>query len=103
MLFTPAGSTVGNGGYATTDAEGNFELLHTRTNEKGVSEGEYVVTFSRFVKPDGSPVPPGQSPVASGGNESIPPKWSEVPKAGKHNSITVRGDSKPLEFAIPKS
>lgn len=103
ILFTPTGGTGGNGGFAVTDDSGNYELIHSRTNQPGVAAGEYVVTFSRFLTPDGAPLPANVSPFAGGARESLPPKWSDPTKKGMHNTVTVKGDDKPLDFAIPKS
>jgi hypothetical protein len=101
ITFTPKGATGGNGGFALTDESGHFEVIHTRTNQPGMTAGEYVATFSKFLLPDGSALPPNTSPFAGGAKESIPAKWSEPAKAGSHNTVTV-ADGKPVDFAIPK-
>jgi len=101
VLFTPTGATTGTGAVGMTDAEGNYTAMH-RTQKPGIVKGEYNVLFSRFLLPDGSPVPPGQSPTISGGRESVPAMWSDPAKVGTHNTITVTGDGKAADFALPK-
>lgn len=100
VIFTPKSGTSGTGGFGFTDAEGNYSLLH-RSQKPGVPVGEYSVTFSRFLKPDGSPVPKDQSPTMSGGRESIPPMWSNIAAAGSHNTATVKSESNSIDFALP--
>ena len=102
VLFTPTGSTGGAGAFALTEADGTFKLIHNRSQKPGIPAGEYIVQFSRFLMPDGSPIPPDKSPFASGGRESIPPAWSDLGRAGMHNTVTVTPDGgKPFDFAIP--
>jgi hypothetical protein len=103
VLFTPKGSggNAAGGGFGMTDAEGKYKLVH-RSNKEGVGPGEYTVTFSKFVKPDGSSPGPNESPYMSGAKESIPAMWSDPTKAATHNSVTVGEGQKPLDFAIPK-
>ena len=100
VSFVPKGTTTGTGAFGRTDAEGKYTLLH-RTQKPGVPMGEYTVTFSRFLKPDGSPVPKDVSPTMSGGRESIPRVWSDIAKAGAHNTATVKSGSKSIDFALP--
>ena len=100
VVFTPKQGTAGTGGFGLTDAEGNYTLTH-RSQKPGVPVGEYAVTFSRFLKPDGSPVPKDQSPYMSGGRESIPPMWSNIAAAGSHNTATVKAEGNKIDFALP--
>jgi hypothetical protein len=100
VSFTPKAGTAGTGAFGLTDVSGNYSLIH-RTQKPGVPAGEYTVTFSRFLKPDGSPVPKDQSPTMSGGRESVPAMWSDIARAGGHNSATVKSDTKTLDFALP--
>src|SRR5258708_10145300 len=57
VLFIPSGSTSGNGAFALTDESGEYELVHNATQEPGTPAGNYTVQFSKFVMPDGAPVP----------------------------------------------
>ena len=99
VVFTPRTGTSGTGGFGLTDAEGKYSLLH-RSQKPGVPVGEYTVTFSRFLKPDGSPVPKDQSPTMSGGRESILPMWSNIAAAGTHNTATVKAEGNTIDFAL---
>jgi hypothetical protein len=102
VLLVPDGATGGTGGFGVTDDEGKYTLLH-RTQKEGVPPGKYSVHFSRFLMPDGKPIPSDVSPFTSGGKESIPPKWSDPTQKGPHNSVVVPEDGKTdLDFAIPK-
>src|SRR5258708_35488040 len=57
VSFIPSGATSGNGAFALTDESGEYELLHNATQEPGTPAGNYSGQFSKFVMPDGTPVP----------------------------------------------
>jgi hypothetical protein len=101
VTFIPKGTTPGSGGIGVTDDSGEFELMN-RSRKSGIVPGSYAVHFSLFKKPDGTPVPPGQSPTNSGGRESIPKLWSDVSISQPHNSVMITDATKPLEFTIGK-
>jgi hypothetical protein len=101
VSFVPVGSTSGHGSFAVTDSQGFFELLHHQSQELGVPKGNYTVRFSKFLKPDGTPVPEGESPYMAGGFQSIPGKWSDPGQAGEHNKVTVPSGGKEFDFDIP--
>lgn len=97
MPFGGDGSAKSIGtSYATTGEDGKFKVIHW-SNKEGISPGAYLITFSKMVKPDGSPVPPNESPAMVNAKESIAPVWSsleveghlrqarrvEIPAAGK--------------------
>ncbi len=100
VLFTPVGATTGNGAYCRTDGEGKFELINNTTQEPGIAAGQYTVQFSKFMKPDGMPVPEGKSPFTAGGQESISPLWSSAAQAGMHNTVTVPPGGKSFDFEV---
>jgi hypothetical protein len=102
VSFVPAGSTSGNGAFAVTDESGAYELLHNVTQEPGTLAGNYTVQFSRFMMPDGAPVPENQSPFAVNAQESIPLAWSSPAHAGPHNAVTVPAGGTTLNFEIPR-
>lgn len=89
MAFHPTGENKSLGGcWAVTDSSGSFTVTHV-SKEEGIPEGEYHVTFSRFVKDDGSALGPDESPTMTRASESIAPLWSDVSKVGNHNKIQV--------------
>jgi hypothetical protein len=57
IQFLPTGTTKGEGGIGRSDAEGNFTLTGSRKGAQGLVPGEYKVSVSRLVEPDGSPLP----------------------------------------------
>lgn len=99
VLFVPLNKTAGQGAFAVTDDDGSFEL-EQQSQDPGVPAGQYAVLFSRYVKPDGTPVPPGTSPTESNAVEAIPPLWNDPGQAGPHNTVTVPEGGKSFEFSI---
>jgi hypothetical protein len=75
VLFTPRSGTPGTGAFASTDADGNYTLMH-RSRELGIQPGEYIVSFSKMALPDGSPIPEGQDAADVGATEQIPSKYT---------------------------
>lgn len=69
--FIPTGQTPGRGGFAVTDAEGNF-TAQNYTQEAGLEAGDYNISFSKVTMPDGSPVPQGQSAADVGAINTLP-------------------------------
>jgi hypothetical protein len=77
VRFIPQGVTQGHGGAGTTDAEGKYEIIaHRSNNRKGLLPGTYKVVLTRRLLPDGSPLPPNTPPINSGARETIPKPWS---------------------------
>lgn len=56
VIFNPLQGTPGTGGYAVTDPDGTYTLLH-QTQKPGCEPGQYGVTFTKMTQPDGSPIP----------------------------------------------
>lgn len=101
VLFLPDGDTPGTGAVGTSDASGNYTLLH-RTQKEGIPPGKYYVVFSRFLTADGKPIPPNTSPYMSGGKESIPPLWSDPTKKNTHNTVQIpEGGKLGLDWDVP--
>lgn len=101
VLFVPKGATPGSGAFGITDEEGEYELLQ-QEQTPGVPPGQYSVHFSKYVKPDGTPVPPDVSPIESNAVEAVPLAWSDPGQAGPHNTITVPDGGQTFTFAIPQ-
>lgn len=59
----------------TTDDTGQFSLA-TGSGNEGAIPGEYDVLITKFVMPDGSPVPPDVPPMDVGATEALPPHYS---------------------------
>ncbi len=100
VLFTPTAGTAGDGAWGITDSQGTFVLTH-KSQAEGVPAGTYVVHFSRYVLPNGTPSPPNVSPLETGAREGLPPQWSDRSKSSPLNTVTIAaGSAKPLEFNI---
>jgi hypothetical protein len=78
VTFVPVGSTRGRGCYGGTDADGRYELMYD-AKHKGAPSGEFAVTCSKFVMPDGSDFPRDSkvSPWESNAKELLPPCYSQ--------------------------
>lgn len=76
IRLTPINETKSVGGaWAVTKDDGTFSLTHW-TNEAGIAPGSYLITFSRLVKPDGSPLGEMDSPAMVQAKETIAKNWS---------------------------
>ncbi|HEY0983553.1 MULTISPECIES: hypothetical protein [unclassified Schlesneria] len=96
IRFTPINETKSVGGaWAVTKDDGSFTVMHW-TNKEGITPGSYMVSFSRMVKQDGSPLGPNDSPAMVRAKETIAARWNnpgdkmaemtrrvDVPEAGK--------------------
>jgi hypothetical protein len=78
VIFVPAGDNQGTGASGFTDAEGKF-TLQTLHRGKGAAVGDYRVTISPFVMPDGSVYPPDskQGPDDVGAVEQLASRYSD--------------------------
>lgn len=63
-----AGRTGLNGGYQ----------LQSLAGREGALKGEFKVTISRLVTPDGLPVAPDVAPANVAATEQLPPKYSQL-------------------------
>ena len=98
--LAPTGGTKGQGAWGKTDATGTFKLIHL-SNKEGVEPGEYIISFSYFVKPDGTPIPPNTSPTDAGAVQGIAAPWSDVASEALNQRVTVKKDgATPLSFDV---
>lgn len=76
LRLTPINDTKSVGGsWAMTKDDGTFSLTHW-TNEPGIAPGSYLITFSKLVKPDGTPLGERDSPALVQAKETIATSWS---------------------------
>lgn len=77
LSFTPIGATRGQGGSATTDAEGRYGAT-SATGEPGLPAGEYQVIISKQELPKGAAPPPeGTTRADSPYQETLPRAYSD--------------------------
>lgn len=100
VTFTPIGETRGAPAFGRTDANGNYQLKGVR-GENGVAEGEFKVTISKRVLPDGSDVPENDTtaPIDSNARELLPPTQSDIDQT-KLTAKVAKG-SGPIDFLLP--
>ena len=84
VTFIPVGTTKGIGSDGVTDATGKYELqAPRREGDKGAPPGEYKVTISKRVMPDGqeisltTPPAPDTTPMASATKELVGAAFNE--------------------------
>ncbi len=75
VTFIPVEDTLGFGGSGATNAGGKYALT-PKKGGKGIAPGEYKVTISRFLQPDGSPPDPRKPPIESKARETLPAIYS---------------------------
>ena len=99
VTFSPTAGAKTTGASATTGADGKYQLMH-RSGELGVEPGSYGVLFSKYLMPDGSPVPAGQSPTDSGANESIPERFRSPDTPAHTATVPAEGGTFDFELTI---
>jgi hypothetical protein len=106
VYFWPDSSTRDN--FATrhamgqTDASGRFVLQCGRGGVEGIEAGEYHVTFTRPVSPEGRPITGFEKPEKSGTTDSILRPYND--HANPKNSpvtATVSSSSNDFTFDLP--
>ena len=76
IRLTPINETISVGGaWAVTNDDGTFKLTHW-TDEEGIGPGSYLISFSRLLKPDGTPLGDNDSPALVQARETIANAWS---------------------------
>jgi hypothetical protein len=105
IFFAPKGHTEGQGASGMTDAQGTYELFTMNPHgEKvpGAIPGEYKVTISKILKPDGTPVPPDskEPPMMFGGTESMPIEYSDHVQTRLIATVVPSGP--PIDFKLNK-
>lgn len=98
VVFIPQGNTAGHGGTGVTDAGGQYQLTSPH-GKKGLPPGEYKVTVSRRLNPDGSPPAPNEMPIESQARETLPPKYSDKDKT-ELNAKLAADDKKQFDFDL---
>ena len=73
------------------------------SNKEGITPGSYIISFSKMLKPDGTPLGEKDSPAMVNAKETIAPKWSK--QGDKMAEVTRRVDipdagKKDIEFSI---
>jgi hypothetical protein len=100
VTFFPLLETKGNGGWANTNAAGEY-VIKTPQGALGVPEGQYKVTVSKRLNPDGSPPNPDEPPIESKAKEVFSPKYSDESKSTLTAKVTA--SSKTFDWKIDKS
>lgn len=77
LQFIPRNGTKGDNCYAQADASGRYQVSQIRGSD-GAQAGEYSVIIEYYVKPDGSPLQPGELPRAVAAAQKLPPKYSSL-------------------------
>jgi hypothetical protein len=77
VSFVPENGTKGEGGIATSNADGAFSLTGSREGASGIVPGKYRVRVNRMMDKDGTILPPEakQADYPDAG-ESVPPPYS---------------------------
>lgn len=107
VTFHPSGAG-GVTASGVTDAEGRYRLYTavpgaSADDTLGAVVGDYKVTVSRILMPDGSPVPAGTTPadaMAEDATESLPPRYSDPETTELTMSVPEAG-SDSLDLKLP--
>lgn len=83
--------------FGISDENGHYAIKH-RSGAEGVEPGQYAVTFSKMVMPDGSPMEKGAEPAAVGVRELLPKQYTN-PQNTKEK-ITVQKTQDTYDFAL---
>lgn len=78
VTFIPHESTTGQGGSGRTSLQGEYRI-QGYDGRAGLVAGQYRVTVSRILLPDGTDFPANSpvGPMDSNGRESLPEKYSD--------------------------
>lgn len=99
ISFLPESGTAGMGGFAITDATGNFKAQHYSQAE-GLEPGTYKVIFSKLLGSDGNPIPEGKDAADVGAVESLPPSLSQVQNDNHKHMLTVNQSPQTIEYVL---
>ncbi len=91
VVYIPQGNTAGHGGSGVTDATGHYQITSPH-GKKGLPPGDYKVTVSRRLNPDGTPPSPNEMPIESQARETLPTKYSDKEKT--ELSVKLAADDK---------
>lgn len=98
VTYIPQGKTGGFGGSGTTDSTGRYVIAGAR-GEKGLPAGQYKVTVSRRLNPDGSPPDPNTPPIESNASETLPDRYTNPEKTQLIVNLNA-DDKRSFDFAI---
>jgi hypothetical protein len=101
VAFVPVGLTAGQGAFAVTNDAGAYDLVHNATRLPGIGPGDYVVQFTKWVQPDGLPLPEKTAPHLVNAVNLIPPGWGGGGDAWPQTQIKVGRATTKLDFEIP--
>ncbi len=100
-MFIPQGDTLGHGGASVTGADGRYEIVAHRTNNrKGLLPGDYKVVVTRLLMPDGTQLPPGAGQEGSGARESVPEPYCR--RDITPLSVAIGTDARSFDFHLKK-
>ncbi|MBR9801107.1 hypothetical protein GYB59_05150 [bacterium] len=100
VAFNPSGTSENatrQPSFAVTDFEGKYALKH-RNGEEGAEPGEYMVTFSKYEMPDGSPPPAGSEPEAVGAKQALPERYLSIGEDAE--TATVESSATVVDFSL---
>ena len=95
ILYPESGAK--NTAYGISDESGQYSIKH-RSGAEGVEPGQYAVTFSKMVMPDGSPMEKGAEPAAVGAKEALPRQYTN-PQYTKEK-VNVQKTQDTYDFAL---
>jgi len=76
VTFNPMGSTSGQIAYGLSDSSGKFVCEYSQGGV-GCPQGQYAVTCSKMVTPDGKPIPEGASAADVMATDMIPARYRD--------------------------
>lgn len=95
----PLGTTEGVGAFGNSDENGVFYLT-TKQGKDDIPPGEYKVTVSRLLNPDGSLPDPNVPPIESQAKETMPAHYLDPEKTRLR--LTITPEKKQYEIALEK-
>lgn len=101
VMFGPYGAQIGKPAYGTTDASGKYELQFV-DGRPGCPPGNYVVTISKFVHPNGNPFPADASgeEQRAMGVELVPKNYSDPTSSKLLAEVPPTGGDFPFEISM---
>jgi hypothetical protein len=103
VQLIPQGDTMGQTGFAKTDAAGKFTIRSADGKQAGAPPGDYKVVISKHVKPDGTDhVPkPDEDPMLASFKELLPAAYSDPEKTKLKANVPTEGGNG-LSFKLSK-
>lgn len=103
VFFHPKSDTGFHGALGITDDSGKYVLesdLGNNKKKKGVIPGQYSVTVSRLVNPEGKIIPydPNTPPMNVGAREQIPMQFATVNEMGLTQDVPAGGGKFDIEI-----